>query len=149
MGNPSEETCCRPNQKLQITGAKIKLQAELSMTNLNNFQRRPLPHETEGLGDNERKAALLKYSNETGHIRVRIHKKQEAFECISHGPDGKGKIHIRAVIPGDNYCMDIVETPDGKWHGIAITRFEAHKPGWKDKWRRSLPHGKPKLKRPH
>ena len=38
--------------------------------------------------------------------------------------------------------MDIVETPDGKWHGIAVTRFEAHKPGWKKKWRIALPSGR-------
>lgn len=104
--------------------------------------RRELIALTEGLGETERKAALLKYSNETGHIRVRIHKKQEAFECITHGPDSKGKSHIRAIIPGDNYCMDIVEAPDGKWHGIAVTRFEAHKPGWKNKWRIYLPDGR-------
>jgi CRISPR-associated endonuclease Csn1 len=92
--------------------------------------------------DKERKAVLLKYTQDTGHIRVRIHKKQEAFEQINHGPDSKGKSHMRAVIPGDNYCMDIVETPDGKWHGVAVTRFEAHKPEWKKKWQRSHPDGR-------
>lgn len=104
--------------------------------------RRELVALTEGLGDSERKAALLNYSNETGHIRVRVHKKQEAFEQIVHGPDSKGKNHVRSVIPGRNYCMDIVEAPDGKWHGIAVTRFEAHRPGWQNKWRMHLPNGR-------
>jgi hypothetical protein len=42
MGNPSEETCCRPNQKLQITGNKLKLRAELS-TKIYNFLDRFFP----------------------------------------------------------------------------------------------------------
>lgn len=94
------------------------------------------------VSDAERKAALLKYSQDTGHLRVRIHKVQAAFETIRHGPDGKGESHYRAVIPGENYCMDVVETPDGKWQGIGITRFEAHQPGWKKKWRQKFADGK-------
>jgi hypothetical protein len=38
--------------------------------------------------------------------------------------------------------MDVVETPDGKWQGIGVTRFEAHQPGWKKKWRNTFPDGK-------
>ena len=94
------------------------------------------------LSDAERKAALLKYTQDTGHLRVRIHKVQAAFETILHGPDSKGESHYRAVIPGENYCMDVVETPDGKWQGIGVTRFEAHQPGWKKKWQRAFPDGK-------
>lgn len=101
--------------------------------------RRELLEKTAGLGDKDRKQVLLDYVNETGHKRVRIHKVQANFEQIHHGPDSKGKSHMRAVIPGDNYCMDIVETPDGKWHGVAVTRFEAHKSGWKKKWQREYP----------
>ena len=95
-----------------------------------------------GASDAERKAALLKYSQDTGHLRVRIHKVQAAFETIRHGPDSKGESHYRAVIPGENYCMDVVETPDGKWQGLGVTRFEAHQPGWKKKWRRTFADGK-------
>ncbi len=94
------------------------------------------------LSDAERKAALLKYSQDTGHLRVRVHKVQATFETIRHGPDSKGESHYRAVIPGENYCMDVVETPDGKWQGVGITRFEAHQPGWKRKWRQKFPNGK-------
>lgn len=107
--------------------------------------RRELVALTDGLGDKERKQALLEYSQRTGHKRVRVHKVQASFERIAHGPDSKGKSHTRAVIPGDNYCMDIVETPDGKWHGVAVTRFQAHKfkrdDAWKTLWRKDYPDG--------
>ncbi len=95
-----------------------------------------------GVSDAERKAALLKYSQDTGHLRIRVHKVQAAFETIRHGPDSKGDSHYRTVIPGENYCMDVVETPDGKWQGLGVTRFEAHQPGWKKKWRRTFADGK-------
>jgi CRISPR-associated endonuclease Csn1 len=108
--------------------------------------RRELVALTDGLGDKERKQALLEYSQRTGHKRVRVHKVQASFERIVHGPDSKGKSHTRAVIPGDNYCMDIVETPDGKWHGVAVTRFQAHKfkknDAWKTIWRKDYPDGR-------
>lgn len=104
--------------------------------------RRELIALTDGFGDKERLAALLQYTLDTGHKRVRVHKKQEAFESIRHGPDGKGKSHYRAVIPGENHCMDIVEDTDGKWRGIGITRFEAHQAGWQNKWRNTFPAGR-------
>ncbi|MEQ1724604.1 MAG: hypothetical protein ABL882_01590 [Sphingopyxis sp.] len=94
------------------------------------------------LSDTERKAALLQYTQDTGHLRVRIHKVQAAFVTIRHGPDSKSESHYRAVIPGENYCMDVVETPDGKWQGIGITRFEAHQPGWQKKWRQVFLDGR-------
>lgn len=94
------------------------------------------------LSDGERKAKLLQYTLDTGHKRVRVHKKQESFEAIRHGPDSKGKRHYRAVIPGDNYCMDIIEDADGKWKSVGVTRFEAHQQGWKKKWKAAFPDGK-------
>lgn len=104
-----------------------------------NRIRRELTALTDGLSDKDRKQALLDYVNETGHKRVRVHMVQAHFEQIDHGPDSKGKRHMRAVIPGDNYCMDIVETANGEWKGVAVTRFEAHKPGWKKKWQHEYP----------
>lgn len=105
--------------------------------------RRELIALTEGLGDKDRKQKLVEYCKSTGHRKVRVHKVQASFERIAHGPDSKGKSHVRAVIPGDNYCMDIVETPDGKWHGVAVTRFQTHKfkhnGEWKKLWRKEHP----------
>jgi hypothetical protein len=40
MGNPSEETCCRPNQKLQTTDDKLRRRMAMSIVKnnfLNNF----------------------------------------------------------------------------------------------------------------
>jgi len=105
--------------------------------------RRELVALTEGLADKERIAKLIEYSASTGHKRVRVHKVQASFETIGHGPDSKGKRHVRAVIPGDNYCMDIVETPDGAWHGVTVTRFQTHRLAkndeWKHLWRKAHP----------
>ena len=45
MGNPSEETCCRPNQKLQITDNKLRCRTAMSIVKINFFNKiflRPL-----------------------------------------------------------------------------------------------------------
>src|SRR5690606_2764364 len=55
--------------------------------------RRELVERTEGLGDKERKEALVAYSESTGHRKVRVHKVQASFERIEHGPDSKGDRH--------------------------------------------------------
>lgn len=104
--------------------------------------RRELMERTAGLGDAARKQALLTYSQETGHLRVRIHKVEGNYETIRHGRDEKGNPFARVVIPGENYCMDIVETPDGKWRGVGVTRFQAHQPGWRNGWRKAYPDGR-------
>ncbi len=71
--------------------------------------------------DREIKAMLGEYAEQTGVQRVRVFKVQADYEIIRHNG------HEKAVIPGENYCVDLVETPDGKWHGVGVTRFEANR----------------------
>ena len=90
---------------------------------------------TEGLSEKDRKQALLDYCERTGHKRVRVHKPQAIYETIEHFSDGMAERHTRSVIPRDNYCMDIVETPEGDWHSFAVSRFLTHKHSAKDRWK--------------
>lgn len=117
-----------------------KLLEDLSLQEIRSIGddriRREVLAETDGLGDKDRRQALIDYSQRMGHKRVRVHKVQADFERIEHGPDGKGNMHARNVIARENHCMDIVETPDGEWHCFAVTRFLTHKHKVKDAWKR-------------
>ena len=68
-------------------------------------------------------AALANWSRETGTRRVRTLKPESSIIPIDHTPDGK---RYKYIVPGSNHHMDIVETPDGKWHGVAQSTFEAN-----------------------
>lgn len=88
----------------------------------------------------ERKKAVARVLEEYGRDnnirRVRVHKVEAAYEVIRHNG------HEKAVIPGENHCVDIVETPDGTWRGVGVTRFEANRqkrlgaktPLWKEQY---------------
>ncbi len=93
-----------------------------------------------GQQDMDMKAALQSYASKTGVRRVRIHKVQSDYEIIRHNG------HEKAVIPGKNHCVDLVETTDGAWHGVGVTRFEANRQkrlGEKTPlWKRQLPDAK-------
>lgn len=95
---------------MKIRGDLMQIVSELQQAGLSAAQRKKaLPEKLEA------------YSKETGVGRVRTHKTEAAYEVIRHG-QGRQK----AVIPGENYCMDIIETPDGKWLGIGVTRFQVN-----------------------
>ncbi len=66
-------------------------------------------------------AMLAEYGKETSVRRVRVHKVQADYETIRHNG------HQKAVIPGENYCVDLVQTTNGKWHGVGVTRFAANR----------------------
>lgn len=78
----------------------------------------------EALAGRDLKAALASFAARDGAWKgirhVRILKKEAEFEVIRHGRDRR---HARAVVPGDNLCVDIVRTPEGKWAGRPITVF--------------------------
>lgn len=81
---------------------------------------------------------LETYGRENNIRRVRIHKTEASYNIISHNG------HERAVIPGENFCVDLVETQDGKWYGVGVTRFEANEqrrtrsnlPKWKSVYKK-------------
>ena len=85
---------------------------------------------TVGLSGKEFKAKLQAYVDEdkpdkrTNPKRVRIHKVEADFRVVRHGRNGE---HSKALIPGENYCVDIFETPEGEWRGAGVTRFDANR----------------------
>jgi CRISPR-associated endonuclease Csn1 len=52
----------------------------------------------------------------------------------------------KAVVPGQNWCMDIVSVRDGKggfvWRGFAVTIFEVNRKDWRPQWERDKIGGK-------
>jgi len=83
------------------------------------------------------KDALASFSKETGIRRVRLLKKERNTVPIST-PDGKP---YKSYSAGDNYCIDIIEQPDGKWVGKVITVFDANQPDLKPRRRSNHPDG--------
>jgi CRISPR-associated endonuclease Csn1 len=45
----------------------------------------------------------------------------------------------KAYSAGENFCIEIHETPDGRWRGEAIRRFDVNQPGHKSRWRSEHP----------
>ena len=76
---------------------------------------------------------LAQWTKATKTHRVRTLKMEETAIPIGHRKDGS---RYKYVVPGSNHHMDIVQTPDGKWHGVAQTVFAANQkeagPGWRD-----------------
>lgn len=76
------------------------------------------------------KAALKSFAERTDHPwpglrHVRLRKREAAFATIRHGAGPTGAPHRRAVVPGENLCVDIVRGADGRWSGRGITLFDA------------------------
>lgn len=90
---------------------------------------------------------LAEWSRKTGTRRVRTLKPDETVVPIGQRADGT---RYKWVIPGENHHMDIIETVEGKWIGVAKTVFEAardeadrqrgHVPD--EKWRTEYPGAK-------
>ncbi|MFZ5789453.1 MAG: type II CRISPR RNA-guided endonuclease Cas9 [Pseudomonadota bacterium] len=71
------------------------------------------------------KAALAKFAAEHKPPlrRVRLTKVEKTFETIR---DDNGR-PFKALTPGENHHVDIVELPDGEWIGIGVTVFAANR----------------------
>ncbi len=85
--------------------------------------RKELLAATEGKSGNAFKAALQAYAETSRHRRVRVHKVEADYRTIRHGAQEQ---YVKALIPGENYCVDIFQTSDGKWHGAGVSRFDAN-----------------------
>jgi CRISPR-associated endonuclease Csn1 len=69
--------------------------------------------------DNDiRRVRLLKF--EAGVVEIRDRKTGNAY---------------KALVPGANHCMDIIEGADGVWRGHAATVFEVNQRGFAPAWR--------------
>lgn len=128
-----EERLASRKALASLTPAQIKTIGDLRI-------REDLLKRTKGLSGKDFQSALEAYSQETGVRRVRVHKTEAAYEVIRHG-DG----HRKAVIPGENFCIDIVETPQGQWRGVGVTRFQANREklnGGEPAWKRQYPNAR-------
>ena len=70
--------------------------------------------------------------------RVRLLKSEASVVPIR---DRSGNPY-KALIPGDNHHMDIVEDANGVWRGFAATVFEVNQPGFAPRWHAELPGAK-------
>jgi CRISPR-associated endonuclease Csn1 len=65
--------------------------------------------------------ALSELSEREGIRRVRLLKTEQSFVTIREATGA-----YKALIPGDNHHVDIVERPDGRWDGYGVTVFAAN-----------------------
>ncbi|CAN5378583.1 hypothetical protein BH10PSE2_BH10PSE2_17650 [soil metagenome] len=76
--------------------------------------------------------ALTAFKDRTGIRRVRL-LKSEAGVVMIH--DRKTGAPYKALVPGANHRMDIVEGSDGVWRGHAATVFEVNQRGFIPAWK--------------
>ncbi len=90
------------------------------------------------------KAALQSFSvrkdlpglvNGIRHVRLTKAEKPEYLVTLR---DKSGKPY-KSYSAGENAYIEIFETPDGKWHGEAMSVFKANQPGAKLDWRTEYP----------
>lgn len=88
--------------------------------------------------DKARAAALAAWSEKTGVRRVRLLKQEAGVIAVKNRKTG---LPYRYVSPAENAWIDIVETADGVWRGVAVDIFAAHRGAGKD-WRTEYPDAK-------
>lgn len=66
-----------------------------------------------------------------GVRRVRIGKKEKSVVPIK---DRRTGMVYKALIPGENHHIDIVQMRDGMWRGFAATVFEVNQKAWRPEW---------------
>ncbi len=71
--------------------------------------------------------------------RVRVGKADDSAEPIR---DRRTGATYKAVTPGENHHIDIVQMRDGSWKGFAATVFEVNQKGWRPLWEREKLGGK-------
>ncbi len=79
--------------------------------------------------------------NPVRHVRL-LKPEASCVEIINRETDKPYK----ALVPGQNWCMDIVSVRDGngsfEWKGFAATYFEVNRKGWRPQWERDKIGGK-------
>lgn len=61
-----------------------------------------------------------------GLRHVRILKKEKSDYLVAIASRNGGEVY-KAYSAGENFCVEIFETEDGKWNGEAVSRFDANK----------------------
>lgn len=83
--------------------------------------------------------ALAQWGETHNVRRVRILKPEASIVPIK---PRDGASPYKALVPGENHHMDIVEMPDGSWKGFAATVFDVNQPGYRPAWRDDHPSAK-------
>lgn len=80
------------------------------------------------------------------HVRVLKKEKPEYLVPIANRKTG---LSYKAYSAGENFCVEVFETADGKWDGEAVRRFDANKQNagartpHAPQWRTTYPDAKP------
>lgn len=103
-------------------------------------------------GSKEWKEALLKFSQDTGTKRLRVHiEKSNDVMIPVRQPHDKGPEKTRGQIykyyqGGNNYCADIYEILHGQkagdWGCEIISNYDAHQHGFTPQWKKDHPTAK-------
>ena len=88
-----------------------------------------------GVSDTALSEALRKFGKENDIRRVRLLKQEASVVLIRD----KAGAPYKALIPGDNHHMEIVESANGVWRGYAATMFEVNQIGFMPRWRAETP----------
>lgn len=67
-----------------------------------------------------------------GLRHIRILKKEKPDYLVAVGSSTTGEAY-KAYSAGENFCVEIFETADGKWDGEAVRRFDANKKNAREK----------------
>ncbi len=93
-------------------------------------------------GQRHSRAAPGKEHGALRHVRLT---KVEGADYLVSIADRDGQA-FKAYSAGDNHCVEIYETPDGRWEGEAITVFQANRGGYRAAWRKAHPQARPVMR---
>ncbi|KQZ15465.1 hypothetical protein ASD44_16435 [Mesorhizobium sp. Root554] len=84
-------------------------------------------------------AALDTFAKAQGMRRIRVGKEDMSAVTIHDRQTDKA---YKAVAPGENHHVDVVQMRDGAWKGFAVTVFEANQKDFRPQWEREKLGGK-------
>lgn len=84
-------------------------------------------------------AALAAFAEAHKVRRLRLGKFEADAVAIADRRTGK---EYKALVPGENHHIDIVQMRDGSWRGFAATVFEVNRKDWRPSWERDKVGGK-------
>jgi CRISPR-associated endonuclease Csn1 len=83
--------------------------------------------------------ALKAFGEERQIRRIRVGKADQSIVAIGDRHTGET---YKALVPGENHHMDIVQMRDGSWKGFAATYFEINRKDWRPRWEAERTGGK-------
>jgi len=85
------------------------------------------------------RAALEAFAREHGIRHIRVAKEDRSAVTIA---DRRTGAPYKAVAPGENHHIDVVQMRDGSWKGFAATVFEVNRKNFRPQWEREKLGGK-------